>query len=194
MGLDPGAPDAHWAIASRGPAGEPVVESYGVVRWRERPEAWDEIKSIVRDVDCVCVENQFFSPFRARSASAGSYFRSVREISLIAGMFSAASLETRGEAAFCVGASTWRKVLKPLCAVSAKKEVAREANIRLLNLAGFTPPHKRKKWLKAHHDLAAAIGIALWGLGYESAKEILGREVPPKEIIPVFAKLGEARS
>lgn len=191
IGWDPGAPSAHWAALERvesGPEGGLGVRvlGYGSVEWRGSQAAHTEIVALFNEhrPQRLAVEDQFLNygifaqeDPKKRAMLAGSFFKSLKGLAQISGGVSAlwsawaAGREDAEKVAWSVPHGTWKACLAP--AKTSTQDDARAASLALAEqLCPGGGPGRKGVWRKGDHDLAAAIGIALVGLGVSSAQSV----------------------
>ena len=188
MGWDPGAPSAHWAVLERvesleeGRLGVRVL-GYGSVDWRGRQGATQEIRDLFTEYrpERMAVEDQFMNTSvvlekdpKKRIMMVGALFKSLKGLTQVSGgvgaLWSSWASEHGGDPlTWSVPHGTWKACLAP--AKTSSQDDARAASLAFAEqICGG--PGRKGCWRKGDHDLAAAIGIALVGLGISAAGSV----------------------
>lgn len=192
IGWDPGGRTSYWAALERvesppdGGLGVRVL-GYGDLEWQGSQAAHAEIVALFDEhrPERLAVEDQFLNygifaqedPGK-RSMLAGSFFKSLKGLAQFSGAVSAlwaqwaAGREGAEALAWSVPHGTWKSCMAP--AKTSSQDDARAASLALAEmLCPGGGPGRKGAWRKGDHDLAAAIGIALVGLGVSSAKSVV---------------------
>ncbi len=196
IGWDPGSPEAHWAALEHvesAPEGSPGVRvlGYGSVAWRGSRTAYADVTDLFETYqpERLAVEDQFLNygifaqeDPKKRAMLAGSFFKSLKGLAQISGGVAMAWSRWASEKslgpAWSVPHGTWKATMAP--AKTSTQDDARAASLALAEL--LCPgggPGRKGRWRKGDHDLAAAIGIALVGLGVSKVQSVVPAWPPP---------------